>query len=232
MEQTKQQETIVISLGGSLIVPEEVDTAFLGNFREMILRFVDEGKRFMLVVGGGKTCRKYQHAAKTLVDTTKEDLDWIGIYALRLNGKLLQTILKPVAYREIVNSPEELTGVDANVIIGGAHAPGSSSDLDAVGFAEVLGAKKIINLSNIDFAYDKDPKEYPDAKPIIDISWQEFRKLIPTEWDPGLNSPFDPIASQKAETLGLEVAILNGKNIENVENYLRGEQFVGTVIHP
>lgn len=228
----EQQETIVISLGGSLIVPEEVDTDFLKSFRDMIARFVDEGKRFMIVTGGGRTCRKYQNAAKEVTETTKEDLDWIGIYALRLNGKLLQTVCKELAHGEVVNRPEELDGVEARVIIGGAHAPGSSSDLDAVDFARKLHAVKIINLSNIDFAYDKDPKQYADAKPIESISWGEYRKLIPTEWDPGLHSPFDPIASVRAEALGIEVAILNGKNIENLEKYLRGETFTGSVIHP
>ncbi|TSC62273.1 MAG: uridylate kinase [Parcubacteria group bacterium Gr01-1014_48] len=227
----EQQETIVISLGGSLVVPEEVDTEFLRLFREMIARFVAEGKRFMIVVGGGRTCRKYQNVAKELTETTKEDLDWIGIYALRLNSKLLQTVCKELAYGEVVNRPEELDGIDAKVIMGGAYAPGSSSDLDAVEFAEKLHAMKIVNLSNIDFAYDKDPKQHGDAKPIKDITWGEYRKLIPMEWDPGLHAPFDPVASARAEAIGIEVAILNGKNIENVEKYLRGEEFVGTVIH-
>lgn len=227
----KKQETIVISLGGSLIVPDEIDTAFLKAFRDLVSMFVAEEKRFMIVTGGGKTCRKYQGAAKELVETTKFELDWIGIYANRLNGKLLQTMFKPISHTEVINSPSELTGVDAKVIIGGAHAPGSSSDLDAVEFAEVLGAPKIINLSNIDYAYDKDPQKFEDAKPIENMTWEEYRRLIPDEWDPGLNSPFDPVASKKAQSLGIEVAILNGKNISNVEKYLRGEVFIGTVLH-
>ncbi len=227
----EQQETIVISLGGSLVVPEDVDTAFLRAFREVVIRFVGEGKHFVIVVGGGRTCRKYQYAAKELGETSKFDLDWIGIDALRLNGRLLQTIFKGYSYEEVVNVPSELSGVDASVIIGGAHAPGSSSDLDAVDFAEVVGARKIVNLSNIDHAYDKDPKKFSDAKPIENISWEEYRKLIPSEWDPGLSSPFDPIASKKAQELGIEVAIINGTNIENFEKYLRGEAFIGSVLH-
>lgn len=228
----EQQETIVISLGGSLIVPDEIDTAFLKSFRDLISILVAEGKKFMIVTGGGKTCRKYQRAAKELVETTKSELDWIGIYSLRLNGKLLQTVLASLAHTEVINSRSELLGVDAKVIIGGAHAPGSSSDLDAVEFAEALGAAKIVNLSNIDYAYDKDPKQFGDALPIKNMTWEEYRRLIPDEWDPGLNSPFDPIASKKAQSLGMEVAILNGKNIPNVEKYLRGQMFIGTVLHP
>jgi uridylate kinase len=54
--------------------------------------------------------------------------------------------------------------------------------------------------------------------------------LLPKEWDPGLNAPFDPIAAEKAESLGLEVTILNGQKIENFRDYLDGRKFDGTVI--
>jgi len=42
--------------------------------------------------------------------------------------------------------------------------------------------------------------------------------------------PFDPIASKKAEELGLKVVILKGDNFENLERYFAGRDFVGTVI--
>ena len=70
----------------------------------------------------------------------------------------------------------------------------------------------------------------PNAKKIENISWAEYRKLIPSEWNPGLNSPFDPIASEMAEREGIEVVIMNGKPIDNLKNYLDGSVFLGTVI--
>ena len=96
--------------------------------------------------------------------------------------------------------------------------------------AKGLGAKKIVNLSNIDFVYTADPKKDPSAKPIEKISWAEFRKMIPAEWDPGLSSPFDPIAAREAEALGLEVVVMNGKKLGEFSNYLAGKPFKGTVI--
>ena len=93
------------------------------------------------------------------------------------------------------------------------------------------GAKKIINLSNIDHVYDSDPKLNPDAKKIEKISWADYRKLIPAEWVPGLNSPFDPTASKMAEAEGIEVIIMNGKPIDNLKKCLNGESFQGTVIN-
>jgi uridylate kinase len=87
-----------------------------------------------------------------------------------------------------------------------------------------------VNLSNIDYVYTADPRTDPSATKIETISWSEFRKLIPSEWDPGLSSPFDPVAAREAEALGLEVAVINGMDLEAFGNYIDGKSFVGTVI--
>ena len=61
-------------------------------------------------------------------------------------------------------------------------------------------------------------------------NWADFRKLIPDHWDPGLSSPFDPVAAKEAAALGLEVAIMNGNSLPEFEKYLSGQEFVGTII--
>ena len=90
--------------------------------------------------------------------------------------------------------------------------------------------KKIINLSNIDFVYDKDPAKFKDAKKIRQISWKDFRQIVGSRWNPGTNAPFDPIASKFAEENKMEVIIANGKNMDNLKNILEGKEFLGTVI--
>ncbi|HEX7456728.1 MAG TPA: UMP kinase, partial [Candidatus Nanoarchaeia archaeon] len=80
------KEPTVISLGGSLIVPNGgIDHKFLKRFCQLILRFVDEGSKFLIVAGGGKTCRHYQEAARRIVSLDDEDVDWLGIHTTRLN---------------------------------------------------------------------------------------------------------------------------------------------------
>jgi uridylate kinase len=91
-------------------------------------------------------------------------------------------------------------------------------------------AKTVVNMSNIEMAYDRDPRAYPDAKPIEKINWEDFRKIVGDTWVPGMNSPFDPIASKKAQELSLKVVILKGDNFENLENYFAGQDFIGTTI--
>jgi len=208
------QDSIIISLGGSLIVPEEIDVDFLKEFKKLILTEVKNSKRFFIITGGGKVCRKYQSAAKIISNPSDTELDVLGIKALNLNAELIRILFR---------------GQDG-VIIYGAEKPGSSTDLGAVMLAKKNNAKIVINLSNTDYVYDSDPKTNPNAKKIERISWVEYRKLIPKEWNPGLNSPFDPVASEMAEKEGIEVIIMNGKPINNLVKYLSDEKFFGTII--
>lgn len=226
------KETIVISLGGSLIVPDGIDTEFLRGFQKMIEGYVAAGKRFVIITGGGKVCRRYQKAATELTSMSKEELDWIGIHVTRLNGNFLRILFKDLAHGEVVLDPTVLVETTKPVVIGAGWKPGWSTDYDAVEMAERVGAKMIINLSNIDFAYDKDPRKFPDAKKIESITWANYRALLPKEWDPGLSTPFDPIASKRAEELGLHVAIMNGQDLSNVQNCIEDKHFSGTHIHP
>lgn len=224
-------ETIVMSVGGSLIVPDQIDTQFLATLKTFIETETD--KRFIIIAGGGKTARRYQDAADSLQALNKEDLDWIGIHATRLNGHLLRTILKDVAHPIMVTNPDEVSDVplDTRVVIAAGYRPGASTDLRAIQIAEKVGANKVVNLSNIDHVYTADPKADPEAQPIEDITWAEFRKLIPSEWDPGLSSPFDPVAAREAEAKSIEVACINGSRLEELKKYLDGHAFIGTRIH-
>lgn len=226
-----QPETIVMSVGGSLIVPDSIDIDFLKSLRSLLEE--EKDKRFIIIAGGGRTARRYQDAADATHTLDKEDLDWIGIHSTRLNGQLLRTILKDIAHRVVITNPDEILDVpqDARIIIAAGYRPGASTDLRAIQIAERVGASKVINLSNIDYVYTADPRKNPEATPIKEITWTEFRKLIPDEWDPGLSSPFDPIAAREAETKNIEVACINGAKMDELKNYLNNTEFVGTRIH-
>lgn len=225
-------ETIVMSVGGSLIVPDQIDTNFLKTLKTFVDTETANGRRFIIIAGGGRTARRYQDAAAEVSKLTSDDLDWMGIHATRLNGHLLRTIFRDVAHPVVVTNPDDILDVpkSAQVIIASGYRPGCSTDLRAIQIAERVGAKKVINLSNIDYVYTEDPRSNPDAKKIEIISWADFRNIIPKEWDPGLSSPFDPIAAKEADEKGIEVAIINGSRPDALKNYLHGEVFVGTKI--
>ncbi len=227
-----QEKTIIISVGGSMIVPNDIDTVFLTQFKTLILDYVSRGFRFVLIAGGGKTARKYQNAANEITPLTKDDMDWLGIHSTRLNAHLLRSVFVHEAHPRIVTSPHDDIDWKESVLIGAGWRPGCSTDYDAVLIAKNLSIPKLINLSNIDYVYTDDPRKNPEAKKIEKIEWKEFRKLIPSEWDPGLSSPFDPVAAKECEKIGMEVAILNGNDLENIRAYIDEQPFVGTVIYP
>ena len=222
-----EKKTVVISLGGSIIVPDQIDVDFLHEFKRVILGLQDE--RFVVICGGGKVCRRYQDAAKKTGEISKEDLDWIGIRATRLNAELVRTCFGDDAHVKVIHDPNELIDATRRIIVGAGFEPGSSTDLRAVQLAKRFGAAKVINMSNIDYVYSADPKKDPNAERMESISWPAFRKLVGNEWDPGLNMPFDPIASREAEQMGLEVAVI-GNDMLNFERLLRGQEFRGTII--
>src|SRR3989344_1287299 len=225
------EETIIISLGGSLVIPDLPDPDFVNTFKAIILEEIKKGRRFVIIVGGGKVCRQYQDALSKTIKANNTDLDWIGIYTTRLNAEFVRMSFEGIAEDEVVLDPSKLASFTKPIIIGAGWKPGWSTDFDAVMMAEQMGAKKIINLSNTDYVYDSDPKKNPNAKKIEEISWSEYRKLIPAEWiHSGLNTPFDPIASDRAEKNGMTVMIINGKPIDNFQKALNGEKFSGTII--
>ena len=235
MTPTKTEpNVIVVSVGGSLIVPSKgdgtPDVSFLKNLKSFVHRMVDSKRKMVFIAGGGKTARLYQQALRGLIDINQDDEDWIGIHATRLNGQLLKIALKDVTEDFMVTNPDDLPETDKPVIVGGGYKPGSSTDLRAVQIAKNLGAKQVVNLSNIDYAYTADPNEDPSATKIEEMSWNKFLTLAPNEWSPGLSAPFDPIASMEAKKENMEVAIINGNKLEEVEKYLKGETFIGSLI--
>jgi len=114
-------------------------------------------------------------------------------------------------------------------LVAGGWLPGCSTDYDAVLMAKNLRIKEIINISNVEYVYDKDPKKHVNAKKMEKMSWVEFGKLVGTKWKAGMNAPFDPIASIEARKLNMKAYII-GKDLTNLENLLDGKKFRGTVI--
>lgn len=220
-----------MSVGGSLIVPDAVDTHFLAALRDLVTAKVNEGFSFYIITGGGKLARAWRDAAKAAEPSvSSEQLDWIGIAATRANAELVRSLFPSFGVPPVILDPSEPVAGDARILVAGGFKPGNSSDLAAVRAAQATGATRLVNLSNIDYVYTADPRTNPDAKKIERMAWADFRKLIPGEWDPGLSSPFDPIAAKEAEAMGLQVAVINGAHLERFADYLSGESFTGTVI--
>ena len=224
----------VISLGGSIVAPDGVDTAFLRGFTETIrdLLEADDTQRFIFVVGGGGPARTWQNAYREVCTGTviNDEADWIGVMATRLNAQPVKAVMAEWCSQDVVTDPTAARPIAGKVLVAAGWKPGFSSDNDAVLLAERFKAGIVINLSNIEKVYTADPKTDPNAKPLDSISWADFRAMVGNEWIPGTNVPFDPIASRHAEEIGLKVICAAGRDLENLRKIISGSDFTGTII--
>ncbi|MFA5135428.1 MAG: UMP kinase [Patescibacteria group bacterium] len=225
-----RRKTIILSLGGSIIIPDRINTAYLKKFRSLVLRYVRAGHRFVIVTGGGDICRHYQHGASAVSHVSAADLDWIGIAATRLNAELVRSVFGPHAYGGVLGNPMRRVATAKRIIVGSGWRPGHSSDKDAVMLAKVYQAKTVINMSNIPYVYTADPRKSSTAKPIKRMSWGGLLKLTGSTWRPGAHVPFDPEASKLARKLGLRVVVCRGTDLKNLGSVITGKKFRGTVI--
>lgn len=230
------KQIIVLSLGGSLIVPRHIDYNFLRKFRELIVGEIKKGKKFVIITGGGYAAREYIQASGKITKLTRDDQDWLGIHATRMNAHLIKTIFRKHAHPRINKNPNTKANIKQHfakgekIMVAAGWRPGWSTDYVSTILAKRLGAKNLINLSNIKYVCDKDPRKFKDAKIIKETNWKDFRKIVGNRWDPGMNMPFDPVASKLAQEIGLKVFIVDGKNLKNLKNCLDGNKFQGTVI--
>ncbi len=228
-------EVTVVSLGGSIIVPDAVDIQFLTEFCDAVRTYLDHSKdrKLVLVTGGGAPARKFQEAYRSITSNPSSfQQDLIGIAATRLNAQLLFSLFEPYCSPEIVTDPTADLDFSGQVLIAAGWKPGFSTDTDAVYLAQRFKAEKVINLSNIAKVYTADPKSDPNAVPLDHISWKDFRSMVGDTWIPGKNVPFDPVAAKLASEINLEVICAGGRDISNTMNILEHREFIGTVIGP
>ncbi|HKL85501.1 MAG TPA: UMP kinase [Treponemataceae bacterium] len=224
----------VLSVGGSIVAPDNPDPDFLLRFSSLIRSWLaeDNSRKLIMVVGGGGPARSYQKAFREICPSGNNDeADWIGIMATRLNAQLLKAVFSDICLTDVIYDPTSVDVFTGRVLVAAGWKPGFSTDNDAVLLAERFNAKTVINLSNIARVYTDDPRVNPDAKPIDDISWADFRAIVGDEWLPGKNVPFDPIASIHAQKADISVICAAGRDIDNLRAILDGKSFIGTKIH-
>ena len=220
----------VISLGGSLIVPDDINYEYLLDFKKFITKYSKEEK-IIIVCGGGSTARKYINA----LEKNNADIKirgYIGIRVTRLNAWFLINFFKEGCNKNIPKSIKEVKNLvkkDNIVILGGLrYHPEETSDGAAASLAKNYKTD-FINMTNIKGLYDKNPK-LGNAKFIPKISFSDFYRMIrKVKYNPGQHFVLDHNAAKIIKKNKIKTYVI-GPNLKNLEKLLKNKKFVGTVI--
>lgn len=225
------RKTIVISLGGSLIIPDNIDISFLEKFRKIINKHKNKYK-FVIVTGGGSIARKYISALKQ--DKKSEYFQSLaGIGTTRMNARFLTYLFGEDANQGIPHDMKQVKNLlkKNNPVFCGAlrYAKDETSDATSAKLARFFKCN-FINLTLVSGLYNKNPLKYKDAKFIPKITWKDFHKMAnKIKFKPGQHFVLDQSAANIIKKYQIKTYIL-GKNLKNLNNLLSGKKFKGTVI--
>ena len=206
-------------------MPDEIDYNFLENLKHLLNKF---NYKFIIVVGGGKTARKYIEPLKK-AGLSNEFQDWIGIECTRLNARLVSLFLG--INHEIPKTIFEFIPIfkKHKISVLGGIKPGTTTDGISALVAERIKASYIVNMTNVKGLYNKDPRTHSDAKLIKSIAYKDLKKLMPKEEAPGQHFIIDGLALKTIEKHKIKAFII-GKDLKNLENLLKSKKFEGTII--
>ena len=218
---------VVLKLTGKVFEP--------GNERVLleiteVLKEKASTDRVVVITGGGRTARKYVELGKEL-GVSNAWLDLLGIEASRLNALLLASLLGELAYTPIPRSVDEvLQGLSTGkVVILGGLQPGQSTNAVSAMIAELVRADLLINATNVDGVYDKDPSKYPDAKPLKEVSIQQLAEMLRSQdFRPGHYELLDAVALRVIARSKIRLVFVNAFKPETIRLAWELRQEAGT----
>ena len=224
-------ETVVVSLGGSVLAPGEPDAAYVKRLAALLTELSRSVKLFV-VTGGGKTARAYIEAGRAL-GAPEVFLDRLGIKVTRLNARLLMGALGGVDADAMPHTVEEavVVGKAGTLVIMGGTTPGHTTDAVAAELARTVAAKRIVNATSVDGVYTADPAKDDAAKRLDHVSYHELVRLAgDAHTKAGPSIVFDPMAARIVAEARIPLAVVNGRDFEALRNAILGKPFRGTLV--
>ncbi|MFQ6051089.1 MAG: UMP kinase [Candidatus Hydrothermarchaeota archaeon] len=222
---------VVISYGGSVLVPDKPNLELIRNLCDMIIKL---DHRFWIVVGGGKVARDYINAARQL-NAPDTYCDEIGIDISRVNARLLISSLGDLTHPEPALNFKEayLYSVEKNIVVMGGTHPGHTTDAVAAMLGDYIKADLIVIATSVDGVYSKDPKKYPDAERYETLKASDLVGIsMNSDMRAGYIGVVDPLAAKIIERSNIKTVILDGSDIDNLFKCLTKKKFRGTIIIP
>ena len=225
-----KKEKVVVSIGGSILIPGKDDSEYIKKLAEMV-KDVSKTVQIVIVCGGGKIARYYTETGLELGGTTYQ-LDILGIGITRLNAQLLAISLGGLSSANIPLTAEEASGRSTadNVVIMGGTVPGHTTDAVATMVAREMRADRVINATSVEAVYSDDPKKNPDAKRFSKLTIDGLGELVYKEHGAGRSSVFDPLGIKIAKEEKIDILIVDGRNLSELRNAILGKAINGTYV--
>jgi len=225
------KKVVVISLGGSLIVPNKVDYRFLESFKHTLRKHYAK-YQFVIVCGGGSIARKYISILKADRQPEKQ-LSLAGILATRTNARVMMQFFGKEANDNLPGDMEDIKNdlKKNKVVICGAlrYKPHSTSDGTAARLAHFLKAD-FINMTNVKGLYTSNPLVHKDAKFIAHEGWKQFEaRATARKYHSGQHFVLDQEAASIIREYKINTYIIGAHTI-NIDKILKGKKFIGTLI--
>lgn len=233
------KKVLVLKVGGSIMYDQLLNINFdlFKRLKVWYYESVKEYSKVVLVTGGGGLSRSMQERIADNIGG-EEYVHSIAMSLTQTNATILASFLEDKEIflpKTLGDAYEFLVASEGRTMVSGGLKIGWSTDMDAAVFADILGADRVYKISNIDYVYDKDPKEFFDAKLFKDISWEKYCKLfniIPgQQHKPNRNMPLDVESVQFCARKGLSFFITGGNTLEEEDDINKILQ-EGTFIHP
>ncbi len=221
---------VVIKITGKLFA--QGNEHVIKELAATILSYAAEGNKVAIVTGGGPTARSYIEMGGSL-GLNNSLLDLLGIESARLNALVLAALLGGYGYLPIPRNVDEFMmawSTDKIIVLGGLQ-PGQSTNAVAAAIAEMVGASLLINATNVDGVYDKDPRVYSNARLLRTVTIEELEKILAEqESRPGKYELLDKVALNIIRRSKIETVFINAFKIDQIKLVLSGRKDVGTWI--
>jgi uridylate kinase len=221
---------VVVSMGGSVLITGDHDVEYLGRLAK-VLRACGAAGPLVVTTGGGRTAREYIALGRSL-HFTEVELDEIGIDVTRMHARLLAGAIgaptpdrAPTSVREAVHELRRASPV----ILGGTE-PGHTTDGVAALLAVRLRAARLINATDVDGVYDRDPRGDPRARRHASLTWPAFRAMVhaATTGAAGQNFVFDRLGADLLSRAKIPLYVVRGRDLPNLDSAIRGRPFDGS----
>jgi uridylate kinase len=211
---------LVIKIGGSLLFNEDqqFDIARYKAFAQEIRQLKNLGHELILVMGGGILAKSLVKSGAAL-GAHRDSLDQLGIAATWICAQLMITALQDIAYPTPIMSEDQLKRLqtDERLLILGGLRPGQSTNAVAAMVAELTKTKILLNVTDVDGVYDRDPKQHIKAKLLPEITIEKLRQIVtPLGSEPGTYPLFDKQALDIIQRANIEVWFVSGKTPESI----------------